>query len=181
MVARITDTGLGGPLIGKLLLDRIKQGALHDRRLLAGQDVALVSDLADIEPVAQEIEQRSPPERDATAGATGRKQPCLGVDVALLEISNQSIDAAEFEIAPKDQSDLPAVPNAVVGPIPPKAMAGHVGRRDLQLVGGAGKLPWPTTVAKTSKTRRRSMHPRSFRKTELCNYNLCLLSRSVKV
>ena len=27
-------------------------------------------------------------------------------DVALLKISNQGIDAAKFEIAPKDQSDL---------------------------------------------------------------------------
>jgi hypothetical protein len=32
--------------------------------------------------------------------------PFLGADVALLEISNQSIDAAEFEIAPVDQSYL---------------------------------------------------------------------------
>jgi hypothetical protein len=90
-------------LIRQFLLDCIEQGAVHDRRLRAGQDVALVSDLADIEPVAQEIEQASPLERDATAGAA---QPCLGADVTLLEISNQGIDAAKFEIAPKDQSDL---------------------------------------------------------------------------
>jgi hypothetical protein len=57
--------------------------------LLSGQDLALVSDLTDIEPVAQQIEQRAPFERDATADATGRKRPCLGADVALLEISNQ--------------------------------------------------------------------------------------------
>jgi hypothetical protein len=71
MVACVADTGLGGPLIGKLLLDRIEQGAIHYRRLLAGQDFTLVSDLADIEPVAQEIEQRSTLERDAAAGAAG--------------------------------------------------------------------------------------------------------------
>ena len=92
-------------MICQLLLDRIEQKAVHDRWLLAGQDFTLVSDLADIEPVAQEIEQRSPLEWDAAAGAAGRKQPCLGADVTLLEISNQSIDPAKLEIAPKDQSD----------------------------------------------------------------------------
>ena len=106
MVACGPDAGPGGPLIRQLLLDRIEQGAVHNRWLLAGQDLTLVSDLADIEPVAQEIEQRSPLERDATAGATGRKQPCLGADVTFFEISNQGIDAAEFEIALEDQPDL---------------------------------------------------------------------------
>jgi hypothetical protein len=48
--------------------------------LLSGQDLSLVSDLTDIEPVAQQIEQRAPFERDAT----GRKRPCLGADVAHL-------------------------------------------------------------------------------------------------
>jgi hypothetical protein len=41
VVACGPDAGLGGPLIRQLLLDRIEQGALHDRRLLAGQDLAL--------------------------------------------------------------------------------------------------------------------------------------------
>ena len=34
-----------GPLIRELLLNRIKQRAVHNRRLLAGQDLALVFDL----------------------------------------------------------------------------------------------------------------------------------------
>ncbi len=88
MVGCVPDAGPGGPLIRKLLLDRIEQSALHDRWLLARQDLALVSDLADIKPVAQEIKQRSPLERDATTGRTGRKQPRLGADVTFLEISN---------------------------------------------------------------------------------------------
>src|SRR5262249_51364285 len=71
MVACIADAGPGGPLIRKLLLNRIEQGALHDRGLFAGQDVALIPDLTDIEAIAQEIEQRSPLEWDATAGAAG--------------------------------------------------------------------------------------------------------------
>jgi hypothetical protein len=44
------------PLIGELLLNCIKKLPVHDRWLLAGQDFALVFDLADIEPVAQQIE-----------------------------------------------------------------------------------------------------------------------------
>jgi len=71
MVACVADAGLGGPLIRKFLLDRIEEGTIHDRRLFAGQDVAFISDLTDIEPVAQEIEQRSPLEWDATARAAG--------------------------------------------------------------------------------------------------------------
>ena len=45
-------------MIRELLLDRIEQGVVNDRWLLGGQDLTLISDLADIEPVAQEIEQR---------------------------------------------------------------------------------------------------------------------------
>jgi hypothetical protein len=71
VVTCVADAGLGGPLIRKLLLNRIEEGTVHDRRLLARQDVALISDLADIKPVAQEIGQRSPLERDVTAGAAG--------------------------------------------------------------------------------------------------------------
>ena len=71
VVACDPDAAPGGPLIRKLLLDRIEQGALHERRLLAWQDVAFIADLADIEPVAEQVEQRSPLERDATAGGAG--------------------------------------------------------------------------------------------------------------
>src|SRR5260370_384183 len=48
---------------------RIKKRAIHDRRLLAGQDLVLVFDLADIEVIAQQIVQRTAAEWDAAAGA----------------------------------------------------------------------------------------------------------------
>ena len=57
-----------GPLIGELLLNCIKKCAVHDRWLLAGQDLVLVFDLADIEAVAQQIEQRAAVEENAAAG-----------------------------------------------------------------------------------------------------------------
>jgi hypothetical protein len=86
VVACLAHTGPGGPLIGQLLLDCIEQGALYDRGSLAWQDLTLILDLADIELVAQEIEQRSSLERDATADGAGCEQLRLGADVALLEI-----------------------------------------------------------------------------------------------
>jgi hypothetical protein len=43
-------------LIGELLLNCIKKFPIHDRWLLTGQDFTFVFDLADIEPVAQQIE-----------------------------------------------------------------------------------------------------------------------------
>jgi hypothetical protein len=106
MVACVADAAPGGPLIRKLLLDRIEQSAIHDRSLLARQNLTLVADLTDIEPVAQEIEQRSPLKWNATAGAASRKRPDPGAKVTLPEISNQSVDPTELEIAPKDQSDM---------------------------------------------------------------------------
>jgi hypothetical protein len=42
-------------LIRELLLDRFKQSALNDRWLLARQDVALISDLTDIESEAKDV------------------------------------------------------------------------------------------------------------------------------
>jgi hypothetical protein len=44
------------PFIGELLLNCVKKLPIHDRWLLALQDFTLVFDLADIEPVAQQIE-----------------------------------------------------------------------------------------------------------------------------
>src|SRR5882757_1825594 len=93
------------PLIGELLLNGIKKLPIHDRWLLAGQDFILVFDLADIEPVAQQIEQRSAFEENAAMGNTGCAQSYLGPDVFLSEVSHQRIDSAEFEVAPVDPPD----------------------------------------------------------------------------
>src|SRR5262245_50274081 len=42
VIARVPNSSLGGPLIRQLLLDCIKQGAVHDWWLLAGQDLTLI-------------------------------------------------------------------------------------------------------------------------------------------
>src|SRR6202022_4338286 len=94
-----------GPLIGELLLNCIKELPIDDRWLLAGQDFTLVLDLADIEPVTQQIEQRTAFEGNAAVGSTGCAQSCLGSEVFISEVSHQRIDTAEFEISPVDQPD----------------------------------------------------------------------------
>src|SRR5258705_12310634 len=94
-----------GPLIGELLLNCIKKLPIHDRWLLAGQDLILVFDLADIEPVAQQIEQRSEFEGNASMDRTGCAQPYFGSDVFLSEFSHKRVDPAEFEISLVDQPD----------------------------------------------------------------------------
>src|SRR5258708_5704258 len=88
-----------GPLIGELLLNCIKKFPIHDRWLLAGQDFTLVFDLANIEPVTQQIEQRSAFEGNAAMGNTGYAQSYLCSDVFVFEVSRQRIDSAEFEVS----------------------------------------------------------------------------------
>ena len=92
-------------MVGELLLNCIKKLPLHDRRLLAGQDFTLVFDLADIEPVAQQIEQRAAFEGNAAMGRTGCAQSCLCSDVLVFEVSRQRIDTAEFQVSAVDQPD----------------------------------------------------------------------------
>src|ERR1700687_3045263 len=86
------------PLLGELLLNCIKKLPIHDRWLLAGQDFAFVFDLADIEPVTQQIEQRAAFEGDAAMGHTGCAQSYLCSDVLVFEISHQRVDAAASDL-----------------------------------------------------------------------------------
>ena len=55
----------------ELGLDGLEQIAIDDGRLLARQNLALEDDLADVEPVAQEMGERATGERDA-ADRSGR-------------------------------------------------------------------------------------------------------------
>src|SRR5258706_12218756 len=92
-----------GPLIGELLLNCLKKLPIHDRWLLAGQDFALVFDLTDIEPVAQQIEQRSAFEENAAMGRAGCAESYFRSDVFVFEFQHQRIDSAELEVSPGDQ------------------------------------------------------------------------------
>ena len=66
------------PLFGQLGLDGLEQGSLKQRRLGSGQDLALECHLADIEPVAQHIEQRALGERNAAPDGAARELAHFG-------------------------------------------------------------------------------------------------------
>src|SRR6266478_6469652 len=86
IVRLATYDGAVGPLGEGFLSDRVKQRAIHDRRLLARQDLVLVFDLTDIEVITQQIVQRATAERDAAARRTRRESSGFGADVALSEV-----------------------------------------------------------------------------------------------
>jgi hypothetical protein len=95
-----------GPLCRQLLLDSLEQAPVHDRRLLSWQNLAFVPDLADEEPVAQNVREGAPAERDASASPSGRaERSCLGADVFGFEIADKLVGAGHFQISPKDQPD----------------------------------------------------------------------------
>src|SRR4030088_794403 len=103
--AYISYRGSGCPLLCQPLLAAIEWGAIHNRRLRAGQYLILVFDLTDIEAVTQQIEQRAAAEGNAATGRTCCQHSGLGAEILLPKLSHQRIDAAELKIAPVDQSD----------------------------------------------------------------------------
>ena len=86
VVRFVAQDGAVGPLGEGFLPDRLKQCAIHDRRLLARQDLILVFDLADIEVIAQYIVQRAAAKRDAAARCSRGELLCSGSDVAFSEV-----------------------------------------------------------------------------------------------
>ena len=47
-----------GPLVTELGLHRLEQNTIEDGRLLAGENLTLEDDLADVEPIAQKMGER---------------------------------------------------------------------------------------------------------------------------
>lgn len=58
-------------LIIELGLHRVKEIAVEDGGLLAGEDLALEGDLADVEPIAQKMGERASRERDPSNRSPG--------------------------------------------------------------------------------------------------------------
>ncbi len=90
VVGLVAYDGAVGPLGERFLPGCVKQRAVHDRRLLARQDLILIFDLADIEVVSQQIVQRATAERDATARRARREPFCPGPNVAFFEIPERA-------------------------------------------------------------------------------------------
>src|SRR6516164_1357281 len=92
-------------LMGRqLLLDSLEQALVHDRRLLPGQDLALVLDLTIKEPVAEEVGEGASPKRDASTGlARLTVRSHLGAGVFGSEVADKLVDATYLQISPEDQ------------------------------------------------------------------------------
>ena len=85
-------------------MDSLEQAFVHDGSLLPRKNLALVADLTDEEPVAEEVGEGASAERNAPAGLTRRtERPRLGTDVFGSEIAHELIDAGYLQIPAKDQ------------------------------------------------------------------------------
>src|SRR6266446_3468004 len=89
-------------LVVELGLHRVKEITIDDGGLLAGEDLALEGDLADVEPIAQKMGERAAGEWDAANGAPGLERSRLGDDPALAKVGHQQVEAAKLQIPPKD-------------------------------------------------------------------------------
>ena len=72
-------------LLVELGLHRIKQVTVEDGELLAGEDLALEHDLADVEPIAQKMGEWAAGERNPTNRAPGLERSQLGNNPSLRE------------------------------------------------------------------------------------------------
>src|SRR5947207_15247936 len=92
-------------LVIELGLHRVKEITIKDGGLLAGEDLALEGDLADVEPIAQKMGERAAFEWDAANRAPGLERPHLGDDPPLAKVGHQQVEAAKLQIPPKDGLD----------------------------------------------------------------------------
>src|SRR5437870_1006438 len=89
-------------LVVELGLHRVKEITIEDGGLLAGEDLALEGDLADVEPIAQKMGERATGEWDAANRAPGLERSHLGDDPPLAKVGHQQVEAAKLQIPPKD-------------------------------------------------------------------------------
>src|SRR5216683_6650112 len=78
-------------LLAELGLHRVKEITIEYGRLFAGEDLALEGDLADVEPIAQQMGERAAGEWDAANGAPGFERSHLGDDPSLAKVGHQQV------------------------------------------------------------------------------------------
>lgn len=83
----------------------IEQCAVDQRRLGTRADLAVIDDLADVKAIAQDVEEGALGEGHAPARSAVRQRADLGSDITRTKLEHQPVDAAECEIALKDQAD----------------------------------------------------------------------------
>src|SRR5260221_10310640 len=89
-------------LVVELGLHRVEEITIEDGGLLAGEDLALEGDLADVEPITQKMGERAAGEWDAANRAPGLERSYLGDDPSLAKVGHQPVEAAQLQIPPKD-------------------------------------------------------------------------------
>src|SRR2546428_1893914 len=89
-------------LVVELGLHRVKEITIEDGGLLTGEDLALEGDLADVEPIAQKVGERTAGEWDPANRAPGLERSHLGDDPPLAKVGHQQVEAAKLQIPPKD-------------------------------------------------------------------------------
>src|SRR5690348_12616003 len=85
-------------LLGQLTLNGLEQIAIEDWRLLACESLASVDDLADIEPVTEQISEGTSRERDTAHRSSVREPAGLGDNSAASELLQEPPNAADFEV-----------------------------------------------------------------------------------
>src|SRR6516164_10911287 len=81
-----------GSLLGQSPLHGLKQLAVDQWRLRARADLTLVENLADVEAIAQEVEQGTLREGHAAARAAVRQLADLCSHIALAKLEHQPVD-----------------------------------------------------------------------------------------
>src|SRR5207248_10763688 len=94
-------------LVVELGLHLVKEITIKDGGLLAGEELALEGDLADVEPIAQKMGERAAGEWDAANRAPGLERSHLGDDPPLAKVGHPQVEAANLRIPPE------AGPNAL--------------------------------------------------------------------
>src|SRR5947208_16898560 len=80
-------------LVAELGLHRVKEITIEDGGLLAGEDLVLEGDLADVEPIAQKMGERAAGKWDAADRAPGLERSHLGDDPPLAKVGHQHVEA----------------------------------------------------------------------------------------
>ena len=76
----------------KTLLHTLEQIRLHNPVVRAFENLIFVDDLAQIDLVAQQVEQRPAAERESTRSATRRKDALFGIDPLACKFALQSMN-----------------------------------------------------------------------------------------
>src|SRR5262249_61613088 len=92
-------------LLGQSPLHGLKQLAVEQRRRRARAGPTFIENLADVEAIAQEVEEGALREGHAAARAAVRQLADLCSHIALAKLEHQPVDAAECEIPTKDHAD----------------------------------------------------------------------------